>query len=372
MDKFGKPMAVQVVSAIEKKEVVIQWKFVGEQSEFFNHHLGTKSNSLTNSLKMPLTPEVSFTASLFSKKVPKDPDFHDYHVADVHMAACHDEEFDIDQALDELLQPLVFVVFELKNDSQGTGGELDIVFKINGYSQGADSKNNPNIFQFKIKTRRETISVNNPLIIESPTFEVPAKGKGFEIILRVEESKLQNFPMPNKSEDSVTTYLTGMHNDDETKDIELVIGDTTFKAHKFVLVANSTVFRAMFQHNLKEKQEASIKIDDTNVETFRVFLKYLYTRQIDNVNDVTEDLMILADKYDVQSLKDNCDTLLSFSMTPEIAINSWIKAHLCNAPALKETAVKVIKQNFDEIQKSENLMQMFNAYPDLLKDISSQ
>lgn len=59
-------------------------------------------------------------------------------------------------------------------------------------------------------------------------------------------------------------------------DVELLVGDTTFSAHRSILSARSPVFAAMFSSGMKESQTGSVRIEDVDPDVFKDFLNYLY------------------------------------------------------------------------------------------------
>jgi hypothetical protein len=79
-----------------------------------------------------------------------------------------------------------------------------------------------------------------------------------------------------------------------------------FNVHKYVLIANSDVFRAMFSHkNTKEFRESRVQINDTTPTAVRQMLHYMYAGALPDDYDVEDDaadLMKIADKYEIKPL----------------------------------------------------------------------
>ena len=82
-------------------------------------------------------------------------------------------------------------------------------------------------------------------------------------------------------------------------DIEFFVGDQVFPAHKAIVAAHSPVFNAMFTTDMKSNQ---VKIDDIDPKTFHTFLKFLYTGILEGTPDSNQQLLIVADKYQVKTL----------------------------------------------------------------------
>ena len=96
----------------------------------------------------------------------------------------------------------------------------------------------------------------------------------------------------------------------EFTDIELIVADRTFPAHKAIVAARSPVFGAMFRSDMIESRTNRVNIDDTDPFTFEVFLKFVYTGKLD-CSSFSPQLLQIADKYQVESLKLFCQQLMN-------------------------------------------------------------
>lgn len=96
-------------------------------------------------------------------------------------------------------------------------------------------------------------------------------------------------------------------------DVEFVVKDKKFSAHKAVLAARSPVFEAEFT---KEKQDRKdddgnglqqiISIDDVDPASVEQFLYFLYTGEPMKSSLTNEQLLNLADRYQVITLVNLC------------------------------------------------------------------
>lgn len=76
-------------------------------------------------------------------------------------------------------------------------------------------------------------------------------------------------------------------------------------AHRFILTARSPVFAAMFNSGMSECLTGKVRIENVDPTTFRDFLKFLYTGMLEPSAD-REELFVLADKYQVETLMNYC------------------------------------------------------------------
>jgi len=72
-------------------------------------------------------------------------------------------------------------------------------------------------------------------------------------------------------------------------------------------IARSDVFRAMFESGMTEASSNIVKIDDIKCQTMNILIEFMYT---DRVEPLTvgnmKDLVVAADKYQMNKLKESC------------------------------------------------------------------
>ena len=76
-----------------------------------------------------------------------------------------------------------------------------------------------------------------------------------------------------------------------------------FYCHKFMLSARSSLFKAMFQSNIKENESNSVEIEDLQDDVIKEVLEYIYTGYYGNFKRVAKGLLAAAEKYQVDHLK---------------------------------------------------------------------
>lgn len=125
-------------------------------------------------------------------------------------------------------------------------------------------------------------------------------------------------------------------------DTTLVCGLRSFEVHKAVLAARSSVFLAMFQSNMQERENNQVIIEDIGQEALEELLRFIYAGKIENLEAVSRSLLVAADKYDVFELKAVCENCISNDLTIENAIDTLEFAELYGANNLLEQATKFI------------------------------
>merc|ERR1719341_1153145 len=94
------------------------------------------------------------------------------------------------------------------------------------------------------------------------------------------EFEMRSFSAPRmmckfsgSKEEMVKNFLTV---NPEEGDVKLVCETKKFALHKFLLISQSPVFRAMFQVDSKEKEQNVVDIVDSTPEAIEEFVFYLY------------------------------------------------------------------------------------------------
>jgi len=97
-------------------------------------------------------------------------------------------------------------------------------------------------------------------------------------------------------------------------DVEFLVGDQSFAAHRFILSARSPVFAAMFNSGMAEAKTGRVRIDDdVDPNIFRSFLEFLCVGVLKSFKG-KEQLFALADKYEVKTLMALCKPTIVQSM----------------------------------------------------------
>lgn len=136
--------------------------------------------------------------------------------------------------------------------------------------------------------------------------------------------------------------LSSLLNNGNFSDITLHVQGKDFKAHRCILAARSTVFAAMFNHDLKEKLENRVVIDDISSDAIQQLLKYLYTDEIDELtNQQYLTLLAAADKYDIVGLRKICSHYLKKNLTVDALVHILVAADLHHENELKEAATQL-------------------------------
>ena len=175
----------------------------------------------------------------------------------------------------------------------------------------------------------------------------------------------------NKGAKNVLDHLAKLWDSKTLSDVTFNCGDEVIKAHTFILASGSPVLAAMFQNDFKEGQKRMALIVDTKAKVLENLLRFIYVGECDLLMNENQDgnevadLLVAADKYAVESLKEECESRLSQVLSVENATQFLVLAYLHNSPKLHESALNFIAKNAKSVCSREDWMEVIKMYPEL-------
>jgi hypothetical protein len=163
---------------------------------------------------------------------------------------------------------------------------------------------------------------------------------------------------------------SGETNHDETTSTALAIPVTpttmTFYAHRSILSVRSPVFAAMFSHSMLEDQNSTIEITDLQPETVRALLEYIYTSNVEEIDEHNAvEIFKAADKYELELLKQKAELIMMNSLSVSNCTMLYIVADLHNANELKKRVLNFIMRNILEVTESDDWRILVEQHPAL-------
>ncbi|XP_033725917.1 zinc finger protein 664-like [Pecten maximus] len=101
-------------------------------------------------------------------------------------------------------------------------------------------------------------------------------------------------------------------------DVIFRIGDTKINAHKVILISRSSVFYSMLPHTHTDVWE--VAVTDVSPDTFRCFLRYMYTDIILLTVDLATSVLPVARQYHMDHLVKKCTVYLQDQTLPFVYI----------------------------------------------------
>ena len=105
------------------------------------------------------------------------------------------------------------------------------------------------------------------------------------------------------------------------------------------------MFDVMFQSKMTESVKGEIRIDDADKDVLKELVRYIYSAKVEVNFDKFDELLVLANKYEVEELIKYCGTKVVNSLTPENVLQVGAFAELHNAEDLMKECVKFVMDN---------------------------
>jgi len=200
------------------------------------------------------------------------------------------------------------------------------------------------------------ISITGDNVVTSGTSK-PFPGQG-----RVKDGRQE--PVSRLAMDISTIFETG-----KFADCTVVTEGREFRCHKNILAGRSTVFDAMFTHDMEENRKSKVDIIDLEGDTVHDMLVYIYSGKVSELACKADRLLSAAEKYDLKELKAMCEASLSENITTENVLDLLVLADLHGATTVRQLALKYIVDNGKEIVAQQGWRDKLKMYPEIMADM---
>lgn len=142
-------------------------------------------------------------------------------------------------------------------------------------------------------------------------------------------------------------------------DVILVVDNRKLPAHKVVLAASSSFFKASFTTELtreKSSDEFEVDLSEFHLDNIEELLNFVYTGECGVSEENAEDLLVMADYFDIPSLKETCAEFLMISLNPSNCLWIQVFAERYGHELLHEAATEYICNHLSSIWKTKEYL----------------
>ena len=242
-----------------------------------------------------------------------------------------------------------------KPRSKGTPMSMDVDVPKNGHKNGfeEDTSKAPHV----IKVMDQDMLARVCQKYEKMGHNVQLKDKVIKLNQIKSDTSLQQEVMTNFNPTSL-----------EHTDVILVSSDhQEVPCHRFILAARSPVFKKLFAAQSATSGEPIRESVDATADALKAMIKYLYTDNLEG--PVNEDLMNLADKYDLSQMKDLCLPFFVQKVRGDNCLKAYIYGHLHNYEPLKAKAFGAMDENWKTYENSTEITEMMKTHPNAVLEI---
>ena len=176
-------------------------------------------------------------------------------------------------------------------------------------------------------------------------------------------------PRLDTSEGRMSHHFEQLFNTGRMSDIVFTLGKQKIKAHKIVLSARSQVFSDMFEIDGRVSPLESLKIEDCEPEVFKAMLRFLYTDEMEETEEMAKKLLPIAKKYQVQLLQFKCEDTLTKNISTENCAEILLLADMQDALLLKKDALAYFCTHSGAVIKTTGWQTLRQTRPQLAVEI---
>lgn len=169
--------------------------------------------------------------------------------------------------------------------------------------------------------------------------------------------------------DALSRDLSNLLHDDGHYNVDITVGEQTFKAHRNILSARSNFFKVLLQSDMIESKTGVIHLHDMDALVFQEFLVYLYSGRLPEFTVDTAKLFYeTGDKYIVEELKKTCSQFLTENLSVENACEILSLADRHGDVDFKERVISFIIEKRIPV-KDENWTDFCTHHPVMANEV---
>ena len=124
----------------------------------------------------------------------------------------------------------------------------------------------------------------------------------------------------------------------------------------------------MFATQMIEQLNGDVQVEDDNYEDFYQMIRYLYMAKVDDGYDRFEELLVLADKYQVKRLGDLCAKRIKETLREDNVLDLGMFGEMHNSDVLVKTCATFISTRMSGCLKQGDIEKIEKS-PKLMKEI---
>uniref|UniRef100_A0A8D0BWM3 Kelch repeat and BTB domain containing 3 n=1 Tax=Salvator merianae TaxID=96440 RepID=A0A8D0BWM3_SALMN len=141
-------------------------------------------------------------------------------------------------------------------------------------------------------------------------------------------------------------------------DFKIVVKDEVIPCHRCVLAACSDFFRAMFEVNMKERDDGSVTISNLSPKAVKAFLDYAYTGRTEITNDNVEMFFQLSSFLQVSLLSKACSDFLIKNVDLVNCLQLLSISESYGSTQLFEHTLEYAQRHFSLLLQSNDFLEM--------------
>ena len=187
---------------------------------------------------------------------------------------------------------------------------------------------------------------------------------------------------------SLARDLAALSTDCNTADVAIVVGETRIPAHRCILAARSSVFKAMLAACVEAPYEnyepcraqgatstssgsgLELKLEQKNPVVVDALIKFCYSGKIpSDLDKIAKELLVVSDFFEVKTLRDVCSDCLIKRLSLKTALDYLTVAHEHDCDQLKKASLDLVVKNAAKFMAHDEWAKFSKDHPDLLNEV---
>lgn len=154
--------------------------------------------------------------------------------------------------------------------------------------------------------------------------------------------------------------LKELLNENKFVDCTLKVGDRSFPCHRLIMAACSPYFREIFftEDGKEVENTKEVVLDDVNPSILDMIVQYLYSAEIDLTDDNVQDIIAVANRFQIPSVFTVCVNYLQKKLSLSNCMAFFRMGLVLNCPRLAVAARNYIADRFEFLYKDEEFLKL--------------
>ncbi|XP_028998728.1 kelch-like protein 41b [Betta splendens] len=154
--------------------------------------------------------------------------------------------------------------------------------------------------------------------------------------------------------------LKELLNENKFVDCTLKVGDRSFPCHRLIMAACSPYFREIFftEDGKEVENTKEVILEDVNPSTLDLIIQYLYSAEIDLNDDNVQDIIAVANRFQIPSVFTVCVNYLQKKLSLANCMAIFRMGLVLSCPRLAVAARNYIADRFELLHKGEEFLKL--------------
>uniref|UniRef100_A0A8D3C666 BTB domain-containing protein n=1 Tax=Scophthalmus maximus TaxID=52904 RepID=A0A8D3C666_SCOMX len=170
------------------------------------------------------------------------------------------------------------------------------------------------------------------------------------------QDRLPKGPVSTLLQDGLKELL----NENKFVDCALKVGDRSFPCHRLIIAACSPYFREIFftEDGKEVENTKEVVLEDVDPSILDMIIQYLYSAEIDLNDDNVQDIIVVANRFQIPSVFTVCVNYLQKKMSVGNCMAIFRMGLVLNCPRLAVAARNYVADRFDVLYKDEEFLRL--------------